>query len=93
MRLSNFFLSIPETSKWQQIFKYLFGISLSRNRAEGYLSMPFCGKMKDCLASMSCSGFVPMLKILTSGVIAETVTIIKVTEIVIKISYNNTNYE
>lgn len=49
-------------------------------------SMLFCVKMKDCLASMSCSGFLPMLKILASHVIAATETIIKVTEIVIKIT-------
>lgn len=86
MRLSNFLLSIPETAKWHQIFTYLFGISLSRNGAEGCLSMLFCVKMKDGLASVSCSGFLPMLKILASHVIAATETIIKVTEIVIKIT-------
>lgn len=74
------------------MFKYLFGISLSRNKAERCLSMLFCGKMKDCLASMSCSGFVPMLKILASGVLAETETIIKVIEVVTKVRYNNGNY-
>lgn len=49
-------------------------------------SMLFCVKMKDCLASTSCSGFLPMLKILASYVIAATETIIKVTEIAIKIT-------
>lgn len=48
--------------------------------------MLFCGKMKDILASMSCSGFVPILEILASHEITATVTIIKVIEIVIKIT-------
>lgn len=63
MRLSNFLFSVPEISKWQQAFTHLSGISLSGNRAEECFSMLFCGKMEVCLASMSCSGFVPMLKI------------------------------
>lgn len=84
MRLSHFLLSILDTSKWQQMFKYLFGITLCRNGAEGCLSMLFCGKMKDGLASIFCSGFVPTLKILASCVIVATGAIIKAMEIVIK---------
>lgn len=42
--------------------------------------------MKDCLASMSCSGFVPLLKILASPVTVTTVAIIKAKEMVIKIT-------